>query len=98
MPGEGGALRGAVETLARAVEGMPGQGCPLERRLCRSQHDVLSVRRRVFSVLFDRSNEAISPTVKGLDAALHLPIVAHGPAHGHQTRVQAPIANELIRP
>ena len=59
---------------------------------------MLSVRRRVFRVLFDRSNEAISPTVKGLDAALHLPIVAHGPAHGHQTRVQAPIANELMRP
>ena len=59
---------------------------------------MLSVLRRVFSVLFDRSNEAISPPVESLDAALHLPIVAHGPAHGHQTRVQAPIANELIRP
>ena len=35
MPGEGGALRGAVETLARAVEGMPGQGCPLERQYSR---------------------------------------------------------------
>jgi hypothetical protein len=36
--------------------------------------------------------------MEGLDAALRLATIAHGPAHGHQTGVQTPITNELIRP
>src|SRR5205823_10011170 len=32
------------------------------------------------------------------DTALYLPIVTHGPAYGHQTCIQARIANKLIRP
>src|SRR5712692_511294 len=52
---------------------------------------------RVF-LLLNRSHKAIPASMQRLNAALGLSTVAHGPAHSHQTGVQAPIPNELVGP